>query len=28
MHLDTNRYSVPERWLGEKVAVHKQPEQV
>ncbi|MGH8609679.1 MAG: Mu transposase domain-containing protein [Gammaproteobacteria bacterium] len=28
VHLDTNRYSVPERWLGEKVAVHKQPEQV
>ncbi len=28
VHLDTNRYSVPERWLGQKVAVHKQPEQV
>lgn len=28
VHLDTNRYSVPERWLGEKVAVHKQPEQL
>ncbi len=28
VHLDTNRYSVPERLLGQKVAVHKQPEQV
>lgn len=28
VHLDTNRYSVPERFLGKKVAVHKQPEQV
>jgi len=28
VHLDTNRYSVPERFLGQKVAVHKQPEQV
>jgi len=28
VHLDTNRYSVPERLLGKKVAVHKQPEQV
>nr|WP_213380622.1 hypothetical protein [Allochromatium tepidum] len=28
MHLDTNRYSVPERWVGKKVAVHKRPEQV
>jgi len=28
VHLDTNRYSVPERLLGEKVAVHKRPEQV
>ncbi len=28
IHLDTVRYSVPERLLGQKVAVHKQPEQV
>ena len=28
IHLDTNRYSVPERLLGQKVAVHKQPEHV
>ena len=28
VHLDTVRYSVPERLLGQKVAVHKQPEQV
>jgi transposase len=28
IHLDTNRYSVPERWVGQKVAVHKRPEQV
>lgn len=28
VHLDTNRYSVPERFLGKKVAVHKQPAQV
>ncbi|MCP3881323.1 MAG: IS21 family transposase, partial [Sulfitobacter sp.] len=28
VHLDTNRYSVPERFLGKKVAVHKRPEQV
>ena len=28
IHLDTNRYSVPERILGKKVAVHKRPEQV
>jgi len=28
VHLDTNRYSVPERWVGRKVAVHKRPEQV
>ena len=28
VHLDTNRYSVPERWVGKKVAVHKRPEQV
>jgi len=28
VHLDTNRYSVPERFLGKKVAVHKQPERV
>ncbi len=28
VHLDTNRYSVPERLLGKKVAVHKRPEQV
>jgi len=28
VHLDTNRYSVPERWVGKKVAVHKHPEQV
>jgi transposase len=27
-HLETNRYSVPERWVGKKVAVHKRPEQV
>jgi hypothetical protein len=25
IHLDTNRYSVPERWVGKKVAVHKRP---
>jgi hypothetical protein len=25
VHLDTNRYSVPERYLGNQVAVHKQP---
>ena len=28
VHLDTNRYSVPQRWVGKKVAVHKRPEQV
>jgi hypothetical protein len=28
IHLDTNRYSVPQRWVGKKVAVHKRPEQV
>jgi hypothetical protein len=28
VHLDTNHYSVPERWVGKKVAVHKRPEQV
>ena len=28
VHLDTNRYSVPERWVGKKVAVHKRPEQL
>jgi hypothetical protein len=28
VHLDTSRYSVPERLLGKKVAVHKRPEQV
>ncbi len=28
VHLDTNRYSVPERFLGKQVAVHKRPEQV
>jgi len=28
VHLDTNRYSVPERLLGKKVDVHKRPEQV
>jgi hypothetical protein len=28
VHLDTNRYSVPERWVGKQVAVHKRPEQV
>jgi hypothetical protein len=28
IHLDTNRYSVPERWVGKKVAVHKRPGQV
>ncbi len=28
VHLDTNRYSVPERLLGKKVAVHKQMDQV
>jgi transposase len=28
VHLDTNRYSVPERWVGKPVAVHKCPEQV
>jgi transposase len=28
VHLDTNRYSVPERWVGKPVAVHKLPEQV
>lgn len=28
VHLDTNRYSVPERLVGKKVAVHKCPEQV
>lgn len=28
VHLDTNRYSVPERYLGKEVAVHKQPETV
>ena len=28
VHLDTNRYSVPERLLGKKVAVHKRPAQV
>jgi transposase len=28
VHLDTCRYSVPERWVGKKVAVHKRPEQV
>jgi len=28
VHLDTNRYSVPECLLAKKVAVHKRPEQV
>ena len=28
VHLDCNRYSVPERLLGKKVEVHKHPEQV
>jgi len=28
VHLDTNRYSVPQRLLGKKVDVHKRPEQV
>ena len=28
VHLDTNRYSVPERLLGKKVTVHKRPQQV
>jgi transposase len=28
IHLDTNRYSTPERYLGKKVAVHKQLDQV
>jgi transposase len=28
IHLDTNRYSVPERLLGKQVSVHKRPEQV
>jgi hypothetical protein len=28
IHLDTNRYSVPQRWVGKKVAVHKRPTQV
>jgi transposase len=28
VHLDTNRYSVPERLLGKEVAVHKRIEQV
>jgi len=28
VHLETNRYSVPERLVGKKVAVHKRPEQV
>ena len=28
VHLDCNRYSVPERLLGKKVDVHKRPEQV
>ena len=28
IHLDTNHYSVPERLVGKKVTVHKQPEQV
>ncbi len=28
VHLDTNRYSVPERLVGKKVAVHKRLEQV
>ncbi len=28
VHLDTNRYSAPERLLGKKVAVHKRPDQV
>lgn len=28
VHLDTNRYSVPERLLGKEVTVHKRPEQV
>lgn len=28
VHLDTNRYSVPERFLGKQVAVHKRPDQV
>jgi hypothetical protein len=27
-HLDTNRYSVPERLVGKKVAVHQYPERV
>ena len=25
IHLDTNRYSVPEAWVGKQVAVHKRP---
>jgi len=28
VHLDTNRYSVPERLLGKQVSVHKRPEHV
>lgn len=28
VHVYTNRYFVPERWVGAKVAVHKRPEQV
>jgi len=28
VHLDTNRYSIPQRLLGKKVAVHKRPQQV
>ena len=28
IHLDTNRYSVPERLLGKQVSVHKRPDQV
>jgi transposase len=28
VHLDTNRYSVPQRLLGKQVAVHKRPQQV
>lgn len=28
VHLDTNRYSVPERYLGKQVAVHKQLDKV
>ena len=28
VHLDTNKYSVPDRYLGKPVAVHKRPERV